>query len=158
MSQNFNVDPYYDDFDATKNFHRILFKPGFAVQARELTQAQTILQDQITKFADNIFKKNSPVTGGQVTTNLSCNYIKLLTTDNNGNQVDVTAFANTLVQNATGNVVAKIIAVAASTLTSTGVGDPPTIIVSYKTGGQFNSNDVIYDSLNIIQFILFISD
>ena len=56
MSLYFNVDPYYDDFDQTKNFHRILFKPGRAVQARELTQAQTILQDQITKFADNIFK------------------------------------------------------------------------------------------------------
>jgi len=55
MALNFNVDPYYDDFDDTKNFHRILFKPGKAVQARELTQAQTILQDQITKFANNIF-------------------------------------------------------------------------------------------------------
>ena len=77
MPLNFNVAPWYDDFDASKNYHRILFKPGFAVQARELTQAQTILQDQITKFADNIFKQNSPVTGGQVTTNLLCNYIKL---------------------------------------------------------------------------------
>ena len=35
MAKNFNVDPYYDDFDNTKNFHRILFKPGFAVQARD---------------------------------------------------------------------------------------------------------------------------
>ena len=62
MALNFNVDPYYDDFDGAKNFHRILFKPGVAVQARELTQAQTILQNQITSFADNIFKQNSPVT------------------------------------------------------------------------------------------------
>ena len=42
-----NVDPYYDDFDETKNFHRILFRPGAAVQARELTQSQTITQNQI---------------------------------------------------------------------------------------------------------------
>ena len=56
---DFNVDPYYDDFDPTKNFHRVLFKPGSAVQARELTQSQSILQDQVTKFADNIFKQNS---------------------------------------------------------------------------------------------------
>ena len=55
MALNFNVDPYYDDFDDTKNFHRILFKPGFAVQARELTQAQTILQDQISKFGSGIY-------------------------------------------------------------------------------------------------------
>jgi hypothetical protein len=52
MALNFNVDPYYDDFDPSKNYHRILFKPGYAVQARELTQSQTILQDQVTKFAD----------------------------------------------------------------------------------------------------------
>ena len=55
MSLNFNVDPYYDDFDPTKNFHRILFKPGSAVQARELTQSQTILQDQISKFGLGIY-------------------------------------------------------------------------------------------------------
>ena len=77
MSLDFNVDPWYDDFDEAKNYHRILFKPGRAVQARELTQAQTILQDQITKFADNIFKQNSPVTGGQITTNFDCYYVKL---------------------------------------------------------------------------------
>ena len=43
------------DFDVTKNYHRILFKPGYSVQARELTQSQTILQNQITSFADAIF-------------------------------------------------------------------------------------------------------
>ena len=39
MALDFNVDPWYDDFDETKNYHRILFRPGRAVQARELTQA-----------------------------------------------------------------------------------------------------------------------
>ena len=93
MPLNFNVDPYYDDFDPSKNYHRILFKPGYAVQARELTQSQSILQDQITKFANNIFKQNSPVTGGQVTTNFNCYYIKLNATYNDSN-IDVTQFEN----------------------------------------------------------------
>ena len=66
MALNFNVDPYYDDFDPTKNFHRILFKPGFAVQARELTQSQTILQDQIQKFGDGIYNDGSKVTGANI--------------------------------------------------------------------------------------------
>jgi len=57
-------DPYNDDFDDYKNFLRILFKPGYAVQARELTQLQTILQNQISKFGDHIFKDGSLVTGG----------------------------------------------------------------------------------------------
>jgi len=140
MSLNFNVDPYYDDFDQTKNFHRILFKPGRAVQARELTQAQTILQDQVTKFADNIFKQNSPVTGGQVTTNFSCYYIKLQSTYNNS-LIDVTQFDGLLVKNATGTVIARVIAYAAATGT-----DSATLVVSYKTGLHFTDGDVIYDS------------
>ena len=140
MSLNFNIDPYFDDFSSSKNFHRILFKPGVAVQARELTQAQTILQDQITKFADNIFKQNSPVTGGQVTTNFNCFYIKLKNTYNNI-VFDVTEFNGLLVQNRTGSVRARVL----STVPSLG-GDPPTLIVSYLTGGHFVDNDIIYDT------------
>jgi hypothetical protein len=144
MSLNFNASPYYDDFDPSKNYHRILFKPGFAVQARELTQAQSILQDQVTKFADNIFKQNSPVTGGQVTTNLNCNYIKLQTTYNNS-AIDVSQFLGKLIQDATGTVFARVIAVANATGTE-GVGDPPTLIVSYTSGNKFSDNSVVYDS------------
>lgn len=139
MALNFNVDPYYDDFDETKNFHRILFKPGYAVQARELTQSQTILQDQITKFADNIFKQNSPVTGGQITTNFDCYYIKLQETFNDSS-IDVNQFDGLLVQNATGTVIAQVLAVAAAT-----TGEPDTIVVSYKTGSHFQDDDIIYD-------------
>jgi hypothetical protein len=142
MSLNFNVDPYYDDFDQTKNFHRILFKPGSAVQARELTQAQTILQDQVTKFADNIFKQNSPVTGGQVTTNFNCYYIKLQATYNN-TAIDITQFDGLLIKNATGTIIARVVAYAAATGT-----DPATLVVSYKSGSQFQNGDVIYDSVS----------
>ena len=49
MALNLNASPYYDDFNDHKNFHRVLFKPGVAVQARELTQLQSILQDQLDK-------------------------------------------------------------------------------------------------------------
>lgn len=61
------VFPYYDDFDETKNFHRVLFRPGYAVQARELTQVQTILQNQIERFGNHIFAQGSIVAGGQCT-------------------------------------------------------------------------------------------
>jgi hypothetical protein len=140
MSLNFNTSPYYDDFDQTKNFHRILFKPGVAVQARELTQSQTILQDQITKFADNIFKQNSPVTGGQVTTNFNCYYVKLQDTYANVN-VDVSKFNGLLVTDATGTVLARVLAVAAATS-----GDAPTLVVSYLSGNHFTDNSVVYDT------------
>ena len=64
ISTNFNVSPYYDDFSEDKKFLRMLFKPGFAVPARELTQSQTLLQKQIEKFGNHIFENGSVVTGG----------------------------------------------------------------------------------------------
>jgi len=63
---NLNISPYHDDFDAAKNFHRILFKPGTPVQARELTGLQSILQDQIEKFGTHFFKEGSKVIPGQL--------------------------------------------------------------------------------------------
>lgn len=63
----FNTSPYYDDYDDDKNFLRILYKPGYAVQARELTQAQTITQKQLQRFGDHFFKEGSVVTESQVT-------------------------------------------------------------------------------------------
>ena len=56
INTNFNVNPYYDDFDEDKKFLRMLFKPGYAVQARELTQLQTILQKQVERFGNHIFQ------------------------------------------------------------------------------------------------------
>ena len=47
---DFNLSPYFDDFAESKKFHRVLFRPAFAVQARELTQSQTILQNKINKY------------------------------------------------------------------------------------------------------------
>lgn len=63
---NLNVTPYFDDFDDKKNYYKVLFKPGYPIQARELTTLQTILQNQIEKFGSHIFKEGSPVLGGNV--------------------------------------------------------------------------------------------
>lgn len=67
MSQktNLNTSPYYDDFDSGKNFHRVLFKPGYPVQSRELSNLQSILQDQVEKFGSHFFREGSPVNKGQ---------------------------------------------------------------------------------------------
>ena len=63
---NLNVSPYFDDFDEEKNFKKVLFKPGIPVQARELTQLQTILQNQMEKFGQHFFKEGAMVIPGQV--------------------------------------------------------------------------------------------
>ena len=72
-----NVSPYYDDFDEGKNFHRLLFRPGFAVQARELTQLQSILQNQIDRFGEHIFKEGSVVRGCELVYESDISYVKL---------------------------------------------------------------------------------
>jgi len=143
MSLNFNVGPYHDDFDPTKNFHRILFKPGVAVQARELTQSQTILQDQVSNFASSIFSQNTPVSGGQVTTNQNCYYLKLNPTAPSGSTVTAANFANQIIQDASGVVLAKVIATVETTTSGTVVGDPPTLIVSYLSGAHFTDGMLI---------------
>src|SRR6056300_71910 len=63
---NLNVSPYYDDFAENKDFHRVLFRPGFAVQARELTQLQSILQNQIERHGRHVFKEGTVVIPGAV--------------------------------------------------------------------------------------------
>src|SRR5574337_657349 len=55
--------PFFDDWDATKNYYRVLFRPAAAVQARELNQQQTILQNQISEFASTVYKNGSVVEG-----------------------------------------------------------------------------------------------
>ena len=57
---NLNVNPYYEDFDASKNFYKILFRPGYSIQSRELTQVQSILQNQIESFGCLLYTSPSP--------------------------------------------------------------------------------------------------
>lgn len=60
---NLNVSPYYDDFDENKNYYKVLFKPGYSIQARELTTLQSILQNQIEKFGQYFFKDGALLSG-----------------------------------------------------------------------------------------------
>lgn len=62
MSINFNANPYWDDFDASKNYKRILAVPGRVEQSREFTQIQTALQHQLTQLGNSIYKNGQIVT------------------------------------------------------------------------------------------------
>jgi len=65
QNTNLNVTPYYDDFDKFKNFHKVLYRPGFPIQARELTTMQSILQNQVENMGSHFFKEGSVVIPGQ---------------------------------------------------------------------------------------------
>jgi hypothetical protein len=79
---NLNLQPYFDDFESSKNFYRVLFKPNYPVQARELTTLQSILQSQIEKFGKHVFKEGSVVIPGQVGYDLQLNAVLVQSTIN----------------------------------------------------------------------------
>jgi hypothetical protein len=89
-----NISPYYDDFDSEKNFYKVLFKPGYPVQARELTTLQSILQDQVKSFGSHIFKDGSVVIPGNIAYDGNFNSVKLNPT-NFG--VDISLYINNFI-------------------------------------------------------------
>ena len=91
---NLNVAPYFDDFDSSNDYHKVLFKPGYPVQARELTTLQSILQNQVEKFGQHFFKEGARVIPGNISYNQSYYAVKL---NNTFQGVPVSAFAEQLI-------------------------------------------------------------
>jgi hypothetical protein len=137
MTTLFNYDPYYDDFDEDKNFMRVLFRPGYSVQARELTQLQTILANQIEKFGNHIFKSGSPIIGGKISLDRKANYV-ILDPQYNNQDIVVSDFLNKTVvaYNSSKTVRAKVIAVDTTTAN-------PILVVKYLSGDVFEESDEI---------------
>ena len=82
INTDLNRTPYFDDFDESNQFNRVLFKPAQAVQARELTQLQTILQNQVERFGSNIYKEGTVISGINITERSNLSFVKLKDADN----------------------------------------------------------------------------
>ena len=124
-----NTFPYYDDFDASKGYHRVLFRPGRAVQARELTQLQSVLQNQISTLGRHLFREGSLAFPGEpIIYRANIDFVKLATSYNGVDSDDV--IAGLVGQKITSNndITATIIAAKPSTDT-----DPPTVYVTYES-------------------------
>ena len=136
MTTTFNYNPYYDDFNEDKNFMRVLFRPGYAVQARELTQLQTILANQIEKFGNFIFQSGSPITGGKISLDDKANYLVLQSQYNNLD-INPDSFNGALVTsyNSTKSVRAKVIVVDTTDATA------PVLVLKYLSGDVFEESD-----------------
>jgi len=130
--------PYYDDYSELSNFYRILFRPGYAVQARELTQLQTMGQVQVERLGRHIFKNGSIVIGGQISydTSTSLN----LQTQYAGTDVDVSDFVGKEVGFASGNNDVRAYVVAGSNAEDS---DPPTLMIKYLSGTEFGVSSSI---------------
>ncbi len=121
---------YKDDFADSAGFHKILFNSGKALQARELTQLQTILQNQIQRFGDNVFKEGAVVKPGGANINPKYEFVKLNTTTNtlpaDTSSITTAASSANIFQGATSNIQVKVLQV----VTATG-SDPDTLYIQY---------------------------
>ena len=140
QSTNLNVSPYFDDINADDNYYKILFKPGLPVQARELTGLQSILQDQISKFGQHIFKEGAKVIPGNTSydNNFACVEI-------NNEYLGVTVksyidqLLNQKIVGLTSGVAATIIKILDST---DSIRDNLTLYVRYDSSSINNENSV----------------
>lgn len=142
MALTSNIAPYYNDFDELKNFHQILFRPGFAVQARELSQLQSLLRNQIEKFGNHIFKQGSVVIPGNSYAELGVPYIKLDSAFN-GVAINPSEWLGKVIVGSTSGVTAIVKHIEYATQT-----DPLTFYVSYVSGGvidDVSTNKIIFD-------------
>ena len=146
LRTNFNESPYWDDFDETKGFHRALFNPERGVQARELTTIQTMVQNQLSRFANHIFKDGSRVAGGDFRIDLDARYVKLRDLNPLGNTVTVSNFIGTeLVSDTTG---VKAHVMAANTGSEAATPNLKTVYVRY-TGANTSGTAVFVPGENL---------
>ena len=146
MALNFNIEPFYDDYDETKKFYRILFRPGYAVQARELTQLQTILQQQIKRHGDHMFKNGAMIVPGQISYDANTAYVKLQ--ENVSGSATVKTFS--ILSDVIGKIYQNTSGVQAIILTATpkevvnNVSEYDTLFVKYIRGtGTFAPGDIL---------------
>jgi hypothetical protein len=109
LDTNFNVTPYFDDYNEDKNFHRILFRPAVPIQARELTQLQTILQNQVERFGDNIYKQGTIIKGCTFSYDYNYSYIKINDLKVDGLPALPTDYANLYAVDTTSNLQAIVV-------------------------------------------------
>jgi hypothetical protein len=115
---------YKDDFADSDGYYRMLFNSGRPLQARELTQMQTIIQSELARFGRNIFKEGAPVNPGGPTVS-PYEFIKL-DTSVYALPADINSIVDTVFEGAVSGVKARII----EAIGDEGL-DPATIYVQY---------------------------
>ena len=142
---NLNVAPYYDDFAQDKNFYKVLFRPGYSIQARELTQLQSTLQNQIESFGKYAFKQGELVIPGEVGLNTKLPFVKLssvseIPTNVDGQIVykkyDITQLKGQQLKGITSGVVATVIDSSKATDSSADI-----LYVNYTDSGDAGNED-----------------
>lgn len=147
LDTDFNVSPYFDDFDPAKKYYRILFRPSTAVQARELTQVQSIVQNQIETFASKTYNDGSRLDGCNPTVIPNLQFVRVVdnfTSNANAFVSDITS--DYLLVGATSNV--RAVAIVSKNGLLVNYPDTNRFYVKYISTGvngntTFSNNEVI---------------
>ena len=136
LETQLNVSPYFDDFNEDKEFYRILFRPSVAVQTRELNQLQSIMQNQIERFGNHVFKNGTIISGVNFEYIPVYPYIKINDTNSDGQPVDLVSYSQYYLKNSS-NLVSKVV----NYKTGLESRDPDlnTLYVRYLNSGSSNS-------------------
>ena len=111
----FQEPPYYNDFDPLKNFYQMGFVPARALQARELSQTFSILQNQIACAGSVWYRSGTPVSGCRITVSYDQPYFKIGPNDMDGQPIDPNLLVGLTY---TGNVSGQMIHVIACDVTN----------------------------------------
>jgi len=157
MPINFNVSPYFDDFSEVNKFYKPLFRPGVAVQARELNNLSAILQNQVSRVSDHLFKNGAMVIPGQITFDPGYEYVKLYGSISDGylEALNPESIINLgekiIIIGATSGVEAQVLRVIETIGT-----DPTTLYVKYLSSGTnyttktfSNGEGIILDGITV---------
>jgi len=155
QNTNLNVSPYFDDFVDSKNYQKVLFKPGFPVQARELTTLQSILQNQVEKFGQHFFKEGSMIIPGGTSYDSEYFAVKI---DPNFLNIPVNSYTKILVDNKIKikGEVTGVEAIVVNRLTSSeSIDGFDTLYVKYTKTGPDGSTRIFADGENLIALSTF---
>ena len=137
---DFNVSPYWDTFNIDNDFYRVLFRPGFAVQARELTTLQTILQNQVEQFGNHFFKEGTIVIPGSVAYDDRYFAVKLQSTyESVAVSTYLADYVGSVITGATSGVTAEVIGYAVNTS-----ADPDTLYVKYISSNTTDNATTVF--------------
>ena len=141
QSTNLNVTPYYDDFQSDKDFYRVLFRPGYSIQSRELTTLQSILQNQVESVGKFLIKEGSMVVPGEISFNNKYSYVKI---SSYSQGFTLSQFLGSTLTGQTTGVVAKVL-----NATDETSSDAVTFFVRYESSGtsttsrQFQEGEIL---------------
>ena len=142
---NIKAAPYFDDYDSGKDFYKVLFRPSYPVQGRELNTLQSILQNQVESYGKYRFKQGDLVVPGEVGLNKRLDFVKLSSVSEVAVNVDgeiiyqkydIDGLVGQKVSGLSSGVIALILAVSKQT-----ENNNDTLYVKYLTAGTSGDED-----------------